>query len=78
MNEIMNQYPGAVEVRYNGNAISVILQEQERTINVPIKLTKFDIVRLLANEIESAFRSGAAFSVEYQASGPSQRNEDFR
>lgn len=44
------------------------LEEQGRTIKIPARLSKFDIVRILSGEIEEAWRSGAA----YAAFGPDE------
>lgn len=52
------KHSDSVRVTYNGTLLKIELVEQERVIELSKALTKFDLVKILANEIEESWRQG--------------------
>lgn len=51
-----------VHVHIESTDFCIELEEQNRVIKIPARLSKYELVRALAGEIEEAWRLGAAYS----------------
>ena len=75
-NYIKTNYSDAVRVTYNGTQLTIELLEQEKTLVFSNKVTKFELARKMAEEIEEAWLRGAAFAAQFQAPRPCPTSQE--